>query len=63
MIWSPLMQISPGWFRGRDEPVSGSTIFNSAFLTTVPQAPAFTSDGFFANASDMVNTGPASVIP
>jgi hypothetical protein len=63
MICFPLMQISPGWLRGSDKPVSGSTIFSSAFRTTVPHAPDFTGVGSFANAMHIDSTGPASVIP
>jgi hypothetical protein len=57
------MQISPDWFLGKELPVSGSTIFISAFLTTVPHAPGFTFTASLANAKLIVNTGPASVIP
>ncbi|KAG6581612.1 hypothetical protein SDJN03_21614, partial [Cucurbita argyrosperma subsp. sororia] len=57
------MQISPGVFRGNEPPFSVSTIFISAFLTTVPQAPGFIGNGSFANAKPIVSTGPASVIP
>lgn len=63
MICSPRMQISPDWFRPRVAPVSGSTIFSSAFLTTVPHEPDLTSNGSFAKARHMASTGPASVIP
>lgn len=63
MICSPRMHISPGWFRPRDALVSGSTILSSAFLTTVPQEPDFTSNGSLAKARHMASTGPASVIP
>jgi hypothetical protein len=57
------MQISPALFRGWESPVSGSTIFISAFLTTVPHAPDLISKGSFAKAKHIAITGPASVIP
>uniref|UniRef100_A0A0A9D8W5 Uncharacterized protein n=1 Tax=Arundo donax TaxID=35708 RepID=A0A0A9D8W5_ARUDO len=63
MICSPRMQISPGWFRPRAALVSGSTIFSSAFRTTVPHDPDFTLNGSLANARHIASTGPASVIP
>lgn len=63
MIWSPRMQISPGWLRPKETAVSMSTIFISAFLTTLPHAPDFISKGSFANAKHIASTGPASVIP
>ncbi|GMN52004.1 hypothetical protein TIFTF001_021154 [Ficus carica] len=62
MIWLPLMQISPAWFRGSDTPVLGSIIFTSAFLTTVPQAPDFTGNDSLANAKH-IDTDPPSVMP
>nr|GMD33858.1 polyprotein [Ipomoea batatas] len=57
------MHISPGWCRGKEDPVSGSTIFISAFLTTVPHEPDLISKGSFAKAKHIANTDPASVIP
>ncbi|CAA6669619.1 unnamed protein product [Spirodela intermedia] len=59
----PMSPISPGWFRPREKPVTGSVIFSSAFLTTLPQEPDFAGRGFLAKAGHMVRTGPASVIP
>jgi hypothetical protein len=63
MICGPRMQISPGRFRPREAPVSGSTTLSWALRTTVPHEPDLAGVGSRANAGHMDSTGPASVIP